>query len=327
LKDEIRSGGDRKSKSRSKATTLIDMGVSRDQSSKWQKLITESLKDIELLEALDDWFENKKNNPFRKENLIRTNNNLLWENKITESLEDIDLIEALDDWFESNEQNPFRKENLNNIMQPNCCPKCNSTDIIPVVYGLPAQGMREAQDRGEVLCGGCVVGNDSPTQHCNTCEHRWKEFQQIELFEYLKEEVKAQFVETEKDAAIAYAKAWNRLDYTYLENYLAVDVVNESQYVLEPVKGKTNYIKFIKSKMANLKTRSSDYRVFVQLANVRDSLGIKRDCVVLAQGDEQYLVLFETQNGKIKRIDLCLVPNHDSALKTEYYPGTGRGEN
>ena len=38
LKDEIRSGGDRKSKSRSKATTLIDMGVSRDQSSKWQKI-------------------------------------------------------------------------------------------------------------------------------------------------------------------------------------------------------------------------------------------------------------------------------------------------
>jgi len=38
LKEEIKSGGDRKSKSRSKATTLIDMGVSKDQSSKWQKI-------------------------------------------------------------------------------------------------------------------------------------------------------------------------------------------------------------------------------------------------------------------------------------------------
>ena len=45
LKDEIRSGGDRKSKSRSQAVTLIDMGISRNQSSKWQKIasITENL--------------------------------------------------------------------------------------------------------------------------------------------------------------------------------------------------------------------------------------------------------------------------------------------
>ena len=36
--NRIKRGGDQKSESKSSGTTLIDMGINKDQSSKWQKL-------------------------------------------------------------------------------------------------------------------------------------------------------------------------------------------------------------------------------------------------------------------------------------------------
>ena len=207
------------------------------------------------------------------------------------------------------------------------CPNCNSIKVIPIRYGLPSSAMLESQKRGKIACGGCVVNDDSNTRHCTSCEHSWRPFHQSKLYPILKEAEKAQFVETEKDAVIAYAKAWNRLDASYLTHYLALDAVNESQYVLEPIKGKIKYIRFLKNKIKTIKNGADDMRVFVQLASIRDLVVKKRYCAIISQNKNEYVILFQVGNGKIKRIDLCEIPSAKNAVKTEVYPGLGRGEN
>jgi hypothetical protein len=54
------------------------------------------------------------------------------------------------------------------------CPKCKSSKgVIPIAYGLPSLELGESADRGEVVLGGCVVGDDSPEWHCKTCKKNW----------------------------------------------------------------------------------------------------------------------------------------------------------
>ena len=54
------------------------------------------------------------------------------------------------------------------------CPACGATDSIPVVYGLPGGDLFEAQDRGEVALGGCVIWEDwSPDHQCRACGRRF----------------------------------------------------------------------------------------------------------------------------------------------------------
>ncbi len=50
------------------------------------------------------------------------------------------------------------------------CPRCGSTRAIPITYGYPSVEGREAQRRGEVAWGGCMVGNESPQFICGQCE-------------------------------------------------------------------------------------------------------------------------------------------------------------
>ncbi|HOC77510.1 MAG TPA: hypothetical protein PLO36_02945 [Methanofastidiosum sp.] len=54
------------------------------------------------------------------------------------------------------------------------CPKCGSDQTIPILYGLPISG--EAEKRGEVILGGCLLVNGSPIWHCKKCHNRWGEF-------------------------------------------------------------------------------------------------------------------------------------------------------
>ena len=39
------------------------------------------------------------------------------------------------------------------------CPKCGSSNVIPVVYGYPSPEGFAAAARGEIKLGGCVVGD------------------------------------------------------------------------------------------------------------------------------------------------------------------------
>jgi hypothetical protein len=45
---------------------------------------------------------------------------------------------------------------------PHACPRCGSTDAVRIVYGYPTFELFEAEQRGEVSLGGCIVGDESP---------------------------------------------------------------------------------------------------------------------------------------------------------------------
>lgn len=48
------------------------------------------------------------------------------------------------------------------------CPRCGGT-VLPVVRGYPSFEAFEAYERGEVLLGGCLVGEDDPAERCGAC--------------------------------------------------------------------------------------------------------------------------------------------------------------
>jgi hypothetical protein len=56
------------------------------------------------------------------------------------------------------------------------CPRCGSSDVLRIVYGLPADassaGLAAARREG-ITFGGCCVAFDSPTHQCADCEHQW----------------------------------------------------------------------------------------------------------------------------------------------------------
>jgi hypothetical protein len=49
------------------------------------------------------------------------------------------------------------------------CPACGSRDAAPIVYGYPSSETWEAEERGEVVIGGCLVGPESPDYECRQC--------------------------------------------------------------------------------------------------------------------------------------------------------------
>ncbi len=54
------------------------------------------------------------------------------------------------------------------------CPRCGSTAIMEVIYGLPGEKAMWLQSIGEAELRGCIV--DSPVNRkCKKCEHEWEE--------------------------------------------------------------------------------------------------------------------------------------------------------
>ena len=53
------------------------------------------------------------------------------------------------------------------------CPKCQSNNIIPIVYGYPPSDVGEEAEKGIVQLGGCVINDDSPQWHCKNCGHEF----------------------------------------------------------------------------------------------------------------------------------------------------------
>ena len=53
------------------------------------------------------------------------------------------------------------------------CQSCNSTNVVPIMYGYPGPGAVEDSEKGKVHLGGCIVDIDNPKWHCKDCEHDW----------------------------------------------------------------------------------------------------------------------------------------------------------
>ncbi len=53
---------------------------------------------------------------------------------------------------------------------PRRCPRCGSSAIVPIVYGMPSQQLFRRSQRREVLLGGCVLSPDQPSHGCADCD-------------------------------------------------------------------------------------------------------------------------------------------------------------
>ena len=71
-----------------------------------------------------------------------------------------------------NKLDSYLQKNLDGEYIIEHCPKCSSTALSVIVWGLPSRG---ETDSGEnIIYGGCCVpGNNPPTKSCNNCGHQW----------------------------------------------------------------------------------------------------------------------------------------------------------
>ena len=59
------------------------------------------------------------------------------------------------------------------------CPKCGSTNVTTIVYGLVDHSdstLNKELESGKVVLGGCMVSDDSPEYTCNDCQYTWGHF-------------------------------------------------------------------------------------------------------------------------------------------------------
>ena len=60
-----------------------------------------------------------------------------------------------------------------NFMKPKECPKCKSSDVKKIIFGLPSDDFAKSDEAKKYGWGGCIVGGDNPAWHCDKCGHEW----------------------------------------------------------------------------------------------------------------------------------------------------------
>lgn len=111
---------------------------------------------------------------------------------------------------------------------------------------------------------------------------------------------------TEREAALAYASAWNRLDCSDFLKLLDEDARYTSQWVLEELVGKEAIANYLIRKM---ETVGHSDKPVVAATGISRAGFVGRDCVLLRQGGASTAsatAIFEVAGGKIKKIDLCI---------------------
>ena len=113
---------------------------------------------------------------------------------------------------------------------------------------------------------------------------------------------------TEKEAAIAFARAWNRLDATEFLDLLAPDAKYASQWAFEELQGKDAIENYLRAKLKTVKAHA----VNNPQSKVRVEIGITqageadRPCAYMKQGNSEAVVIFTINEGMISRYDLCI---------------------
>lgn len=117
----------------------------------------------------------------------------------------------------------------------------------------------------------------------------------------------------------AYAAMMNTLDSSKLEPLLAENFHYASQMVLSEIESKQEYMAYIKPKLEAVGRSGS--KVWAEMGRLE--AGFPGTCIVLAQGDKENLVavvLAEVEGHSISRIDICIVPTPQSAVRSGEYP-------
>ena len=118
----------------------------------------------------------------------------------------------------------------------------------------------------------------------------------------------------------AYASMINALDAGRLAPLLADDFTYESQMVFTPIESKAEFLTYIRAKLEAI--RNSNSSIYAEMGAVHAYFK-EQPCVILAQGSKEDLVaivLARTEGGLLKRLDLCIVPEPHSAIRSGDYP-------
>lgn len=120
------------------------------------------------------------------------------------------------------------------------------------------------------------------------------------------------------------AKSWNNLDTSFIEKELADDFTYESQWVLTPIEGKGEFLSYLQSKFIAIKTAMQSQTMTVTAEIALHPSMQNRPCIVLTQitseGFRQVSLLIKIQERKIKRIDVCFIPDPTEAELTGEFP-------
>ena len=127
------------------------------------------------------------------------------------------------------------------------------------------------------------------------------------------------------DALRAYARMLNHLSVDYLEPLLAEDFHYASQNVFSEMTSKAQFLDYMRGKLATLKREGA--RVWAELGKVDAQVAVLsargQPCLIIAQGNKNNPVatlLVEVEGQKIKRCDICIIPEPQSAKRTGEYP-------
>ena len=129
-----------------------------------------------------------------------------------------------------------------------------------------------------------------------------------------------------KEAATILARAWNNLDASLLEPYMAKDVIFWSQQALTDMTGKNAVMAHLKTEMETIHNSAKE-RVYAELGETKPYPLVPdtpEPCVVLAYGNKnnvRALALLRLECGKINSIGICYdAPHPSTARRTGEYP-------
>ena len=109
------------------------------------------------------------------------------------------------------------------------------------------------------------------------------------------------------------AKSWNNLDTKFIETILADDFIYESQWVLVPIVGRKPFLTYLASKFEAIKTAMQSEPMTITAELAMHPAIYNRPCIVLSQISSkeitQVSLLINLQQGKIKQIDVCFIPD------------------
>lgn len=117
---------------------------------------------------------------------------------------------------------------------------------------------------------------------------------------------------TEAAAAVAFARAWNRLDPREFINLPHPDCCYTSQWVFDELSGRDAIAGYLTAKMKTIRSiaiNAPARKVFAELGRTTQGF-IGRDCAFLAQGRKENITaaaLFMVGGESILRYDLCIV--------------------
>ncbi len=129
-----------------------------------------------------------------------------------------------------------------------------------------------------------------------------------------------------KEAAAILARAWNNLDASLLEPYIAQDIIFWSQQALTDMTGKNAVMAHLNTEMETIR-KSPEERIFAELGETQPypmAPDSPEPCVVLAHGDKnnvRALALLKLECGRINSIGICSdAPHPSTARRTGEYP-------